>query len=242
MTRTTRSLATAAAAGLLAMASQAAHAQSAFRGDCVQARQFADALKFKASYRGVQRMTPRTNDPCGRDVVAVYDLSRRNESNANYDLVGRYYYLWPDRASCREEVHDRLSGTARITMEVQPNGLICEVQLRLDFEIAEDEKYGPNRFSKLITLIGADTSRFAATVPDQTEATVFYAAQARVADHAAGPADENAEVASARTDAASADARYPSYRRQFFDVRVGRFYFYDARRGGYFWENGEPRY
>lgn len=242
MTRTTKLFAAATAAGLLATIGQTAHAQSAFRGDCEQARVFADSLAFKASYRGVQRMTPRTADPCGRDVVAVYDLSRRNESNANYDLVGRYYYLWPDRASCREAVHDRLSGTARITVEVRPNGLICQVQLRLDFEVAEDEKYGPNRFSKLITLVGADTSRFAATVPDEAEATVFYEAPARSTDRAAGPADENAEVATDAAEERPAIAtRYPLYRRQFFDGRVGRFYFYDPRRGGYFWENGEPR-
>lgn len=240
MTRTTRSFAAAAAALLLAGASQA-QAQSAFRGDCDQAREFAGSLAFKAAYRGVQRMTPQAVDPCGRDVVAVYDLTRRNESNANYDLVGRYYYLWPNNATCREEVHDRLSGVARITQEVRPNGLLCEVLLHLDFDVADDEKYGPNRFSKLVTVVGADTSRFAATAPGETGATVFYEAPARTADRAAGPPDENSEIASDRRETPSVAAPYAPQRRQFFDRRVGRFYFYDPVRDAYFWENGEPR-
>jgi hypothetical protein len=239
MTQATRSFA-AALALLLAGATQA-QAQTAFRGDCEQARVFAASLAFKASYRGVQRMTPQAADRCGRDVVAVYDLKRRDESNANYDLIGRYYYLWPDNAACREEVHDRLSGVARITQEVRPNGLLCEVQLQIDFDVAEDEKYGPNRFSKLITLVGADTSRFAATVPGETGATVFYEAPAHTVDRAAGPADS--DVATDHSDAPPpAVARpYAPDRRQFFDRRVGRFYFYDPARDAYFWENGEPR-
>lgn len=236
----TRSLA-AATAALLLMGTTQAQAQSAFRGDCQQAQTFASSLAFKASYRGVQRMTPQAADPCGRDVVAVYDLKRRNEANANYDLIGRYYYLWPDNASCREEVHDRLSGVARITQEVKPNGLLCEVQLRLDFDVANDEKYGPNRFSKQITLVGADTSRFAATVAGETGGTVFYEAPAHVADRAAGPATENSEIVTDRTDQRPATAERPLNRRQFFDRYVGRFYFYDPVRDAYFWENGEPR-
>jgi hypothetical protein len=245
MTRATHSLAAAAFAALLA-GTTPAHAQSAFRGDCEQAQKFAASLAFKASYRGVQRMTPRAADPCGRDVVAVYDLRRRNESNANYDLIGRYYYLWPDNASCREEVHDRLNGVARITQEVRPNGLLCEVQLRLDFDVANDERYGPNRFSKLITLVGADTSRFAATLTDETGATVFYEAPAHTADRAAGPADDEGEIVTDRTitdraDAPTAARPYPLNRRQFFDRRLGRFYYYDPAREAYFWEDGEPR-
>ncbi|MDB5456986.1 MAG: hypothetical protein JWP92_2571 [Caulobacter sp.] len=242
MTKATRSFAAAAAAVLLAGATQV-QAQTAFRGDCEQARGFAASLAFKASYRGVQRMTPQAADRCGRDVVAVYDLKRRDESNANYDLIGRYYYLWPDNAACREEVHDRLSGIARITQEVRPNGLLCEVQLQLDFDVAEDEKYGPNRFSKLITLVGADTSRFAATVPGETGATVFYEAPAHSVDRAAGPTNENNDVATDRGDAPSRAVAtpYAPARRQFFDRSVGRFYFYDPVRDAYFWENGEPR-
>ena len=242
MIRATRSFAAVTAAVFLAGASQA-HAQNAFRGDCDQARQFAEAVAFKASYRGVQRMTPRTADPCGRDVVAVYDLKRRNESNANYDLVGRYYYLWPNNRACREEVHDRLSGIARITQEVRPNGLLCEVRLQIDFDVAEDEKYGPNRFSKLITLIGADTSRFAASVPGETGATVFYEAPAHAVDRAAGPKDENSEVLTDGGDEPSSAVAtpYAPDRRRFFDRRAGRFYFYDPLRQAYFWENGEPR-
>ena len=242
MIRATRSFAAVTAAVFLAGASQA-HAQNAFRGDCDQARQFAEAVAFKASYRGVQRMTPRTADPCGRDVVAVYDLKRRNESNANYDLVGRYYYLWPNNRACREEVHDRLSGIARITQEVRPNGLLCEVQFHLDFDVAEDEKYGPNRFSKLITLIGADTSRFAATVPSETGATIFYEASAHAVDRAAGPVDENSDVVTDRSEAPPppAAAPYAPRHRQFFDERAGRFYYFDPVRDAYFWENGEPR-
>lgn len=242
MIRATRFLAAATAAVLLAGATQA-HTQNAFRGDCEQAQGFAASLAFKSAYRGVQRMTPQAADRCGRDVVAVYDLKRRNESNANYDLIGRYYYLWPDNAACREEVHDRLSGVARITQEVRPNGLLCEVQLKLDFDVAEDEKYGPNRFSKLITLVGADTSRFAATVPGETGATVFYEAPAHAVDRAAGPTDENSDVVTDRSDAPS-PAVAPPYtpdRRRFFDRREGRFYFYDPVRQAYFWENGEPR-
>lgn len=227
---------------LLASASQV-HAQNAFRGDCEQAQGFAASVAFKASYRGVQRMTPQAADPCGRDVVAVYDLKRRNESNANYDLIGRYYYLWPEKASCREEVHDRLSGVARITQEVRPNGLLCEVQLKLDFDVSEDEKYGPNRFSKLITLVGADTSRFAATAVGEAGATVFYEAPAHTVDRAAGPADEDSDIVTDRTDAPPpAIARpYAPDRRRFFDGRLGRFYYYDPVREAYFWENGEPR-
>lgn len=242
MMRATRSFAAASAAMLLAAAPQA-RAQSAFRGDCDQAQRFADSLAFKASYRGVQRMTPQAADPCGRDVVAVYDLKRRNESNANYDLIGRYYYLWPDNAACREEVHDRLSGVARITQEVRHNGLLCEVRLHLDFDVADDEKYGPNRFTKLITLVGADTSRFAATVPGEAGGTVFYEAPAHTADRAAGPADENSAVATDRSEPPPrVIARpYAPDRRQFFDRRVGRFYFYDPVRDAYFWEDGEPR-
>lgn len=242
MTRATRSLAAATAAVLLAGATQA-YAQNAFRGDCEQARRFAESIAFKASYRGVQRMTPQAADRCGRDVVAVYDLKRRNESNANYDLIGRYYYLWPDNAACREEVHDRLSGVARITQDVRPSGLLCEVQLKLEFDVAEDEKYGPNRFSKLITLVGADTSRFAATVPGETGATVFYEAPAHTVDRAAGPADENSEIVTDRSDAPSPGVATPYglNRRQFFDRREGRFYFYDLSREAYFWENGDPR-
>ena len=34
---------------------------------------------------------------------------------------------------------------------------------------------------------------------------------------------------------------YGLNRRQFFDGREGRFYFYDLSREAYFWENGEPR-
>lgn len=241
----TRSLVAVSAALLLAGAATQAQAQSAFRGDCQQAQTFAGSLAFKASYRGVQRMTPQAADPCGRDVVAVYDLKRRNEANANYDLIGRYYYLWPDNASCREEVHDRLSGVARITQEVKPNGLLCEVQLRLEFDVTNDEKYGPNRFSKLITLVGADTSRFAATVAGETGGTVFYEAPAHAADRAAGPADENSQIVTDRAEerpAGTAAARpYAPNRRQFFDRYVGRFYFYDPVRDAYFWENGEPR-
>jgi hypothetical protein len=237
------SVAGGGAAALLAGAG-AANAQNAFRGDCEQAQGFAAAIAFKASYRGVQRMTPQAADPCGRDVVAVYDLKRRNESNANYDLVGRYYYLWPDNAACREEVHDRLSGVARITQEVRPNGLLCEVQLKLDFDVAEDEKYGPNRFSKLITLVGSDTSRFAATAQGEVGATVFYEAPAHAVDRAAGPSDENSDIATDRTEAPSraVTAPYAPPRRQFFDGRAGRFYYYDPLREAYFWENGEPRY
>jgi hypothetical protein len=234
MTQATRSLAAATAAVLLAGASPA-HAQNAFRGDCEQAQGFAASIAFRGSYRGVQRMTPQAADPCGRDVVAVYDLKRRNESNANYDLIGRYYYLWPDKAVCREEVHDRLSGIARITQEVRPNGLLCEVQLRLDFDVTEDEKYGPNRFSKLITLIGADTSRFAATASGEAGATVFYEAPAHAIDRAAGPADENSDIITDRSEAPAPD------RRRFFDGRAGRFYYYDPVREAYSWENGEPR-
>ena len=237
-----RSAASAAAALLLVGATQV-QAQSAFRGDCEQAQKFAASVAFKASYRGVQRMTPQAADPCGRDVIAVYDLKRRNEANANYDLIGRYYYLWPNNASCREEVHDRLSGVARITQEVRPNGLLCEVQLHLDFDVAEDEKYGPNRFSKLITLGGADTSRFAVTAPGESGGTVFYEAPARTVDRAAGPADENSDVVTDRNDAPppAAARSYGPDRRQFFDRRAGRFYFYDPVRDAYFWENGEPR-
>jgi len=241
----TRSLAAATAALLLAGATTQAQAQSAFRGDCEQARTFATSLAFKASYRGVQRMTPQAADPCARDVVAVYDLKRRNEANANYDLIGRYYYLWPDNASCREEVHDRLSGIARITQEVKQSGLLCEVQLRLEFDVANDEKYGPNRFSKQITLVGADTSRFAATVAGETGGTVFYEAPARAADRAAGPADQNSKIVTDRADdpppPVAAKPYAPINRRQFFDRYVGRFYYYDPARDGYFWENGEPR-
>lgn len=242
MTRAIRSFAAATAAALLAGAPQA-HAQSAFRGDCDQAQRFADSLAFKASYRGVQRMTPQAADPCGRDVIAVYDLKRRNESNANYDLIGRYYYLWPDNAACREEVHDRLSGVARITQEVRRNGLLCEVQLHLDFDVADDEKYGPNRFTKLITLVGADTSRFAATASGETGGTVFYEAPAHAADRAAGPADENGVVVTDRGQPPPREVArpYTPDRRQFFDRRVGRFYFYDPVRDAYFWEDGEPR-
>ena len=237
-----RSAASAAAALLLVGATQV-QAQSAFRGDCEQAQKFAASVAFKASYRGVQRMTPQAADPCGRDVIAVYDLKRRNEANANYDLIGRYYYLWPNNASCREEVHDRLSGVARITQEVRPNGLLCEVQLHLDFDVAEDEKYGPNRFSKLITLVGADTSRFAVTAPGESGGTVFYEAPARTVDRAAGPADENSDVVTDRNDAPppAAARSYGPDRRQFFDRRAGRFYFYDPVRDAYFWETGEPR-
>lgn len=232
----------AAAAVLLLIGTTQAQAQSAFRGDCEQAQRFASSLAFKASYRGVQRMTPQSADPCGRDVVAVYDLKRRNEANANYDLIGRYYYLWPDNAACREEVHDRLSGVARITQEVKPNGLLCEVQLRLEFDISKDEKYGPNRFTKLITLIGADTSRFAATAEGETGATVFYESPARTADRASGPAGENADIVSDRgEDPPPAAKPYAPNRRQYFDRYVGRFYFYDPVRDAYFWENGEPR-
>ena len=243
MSRATRALVVVAAAALLAGTTQA-QAQNAFRGDCEQAQGFAASVAFRASYRGVQRMTPQAADPCGRDVVAVYDLKRRNESNANYDLIGRYYYLWPDNAACREEVHDRLSGVARITQEIRPNGLLCEVQLKLDFDVAEDEKYGPNRFSKLITLVGSDTSRFAATAPGETGATVFYEAPAHAVDRAAGPSDENSDIVTDRSDAPSSviDKPYAPNRRQFFDGRAGRFYFYDPRREAYFWENGEPRY
>ena len=188
-------------------------------------------------------MTPQASDPCGRDVVAVYDLKRRGEANANYDLIGRYYYLWPDNDVCREEVHDRLSGVARITQEVRPNGLLCEVRFHLDFDVAEDEKYGPNRFSKLVTLVGADTSRFAATVPGESGATVFYEASARAVDRAAGPADENSDLVSERsyTPSSAVGMPYAPGRRQFFDRRTGRFYFYDRARAAYFWENGAPR-
>lgn len=238
----TRILVAATTALLLVGAGQA-RAQSAFRGDCDQAKRFAESLAFKASYRGVQRMTPQTADRCGRDVVAVYDLKRRNEANANYDMVGRYYYLWPDNATCREEVHDRLSGIARITQEVRPNGLLCEVALRLDFDVTNDEKYGPNRFSKLITLVGADTSRFAATASGEIGGTVFYEAPARTTDPAAGPADDSSEIATDRSEAPPPAVRrpYEINRRQYFDRRLGRFYFYDPVRDAYFWEDGEPR-
>ena len=242
LTRATRSFAAAATALLLAGATQA-QAQNAFRGDCEQARGFAASVAFKASYRGVQRMTPQAADSCGRDVVAVYDLKRRNEANANYDLIGRYYYLWPNNAACREEVHDRLSGVARITQEVRPNGLLCEVQLQLDFDVTEDEKYGPNRFSKLITLVGADTSRFAATATGETGATVFYEAPAHTADRAAGPADEGSDIVTDRSVGPSPalTSPYTPNRRQYFDRREGRFYFYDPLREAYFWDSGEPR-
>lgn len=241
MTQPTGSFLAATTAALLAIAPQAM-AQNAFRGDCDQARRFAESIAFKASYRGVQRMTRQVADSCGRDVVAVYDLKRRNESNANYDLLGRYYYLWPDNAGCREEVHDRLSGVARITQEVRPNGLLCEVQLRIDFDVTDDEKYGPNRFSKLVTLVGADTSRFAATAPGESGAMAFYEAPARTVDRAAGPPDENSEVLTDRRDEPPSIARpYGPNRRQYFDRRLGRFYYYDPVREAYFWEDGEPR-
>jgi len=186
-------------------------------------------------------MTPQAADACGRDVVAVYDLKRRNEANANYDLIGRYYFLWPDNATCREEVHDRLSGVARITQEVKPNGLLCEVQLRLEFDVTQDEKYGPNRFVKLITLVGADTSRFAATATGEAGATVFYEAPARATDSAAGPAAQNSDIVTDRADEPPAAVKSSPNRRQFFDRYVGRFYYYDPIRDAYFWENGEPR-
>jgi hypothetical protein len=241
-TMTKASLSLLAAATMFLAATSQAQAQSAFRGDCEQAKQFAGSIAFKASYRGVQRMTPQAVDPCGRDVVAVYDLKRRDEANANYDLIGRYYYLWPNNASCREEVHDRLSGVARMTQDVRASGLLCEVQLHLEFDVTDDEKYGPNRFSKLITLVGADTSHFAAAAQGETGATVFYEAPAHGVDRAAGPADDNGEIVTDRSDAPSpaTAAPYAPNRRRFFDERMGRFYFYDPVREAYFWENGEP--
>ena len=58
MIQSARSVAASAAALLLAGATQV-QAQSAFRGDCEQAQKFAASVAFKASYRGVQRMTPQ---------------------------------------------------------------------------------------------------------------------------------------------------------------------------------------
>jgi hypothetical protein len=117
------------------------------------------------------------------------------------------------------------------------------VQLQLEFDVTEDEKYGPNRFSKLITLVGADTSRFAATATGENGATVFYEAPAHTVDRAAGPADEGSDIVTDRSDAPSTAiaSPYAPNRRQYFDRRTGRFYFYDPLREAYFWEDGEPR-
>lgn len=46
----------------------------------------------------------------------------------------------------------------------------------LEFDITADEMFGPNKFSKLVTLIGADSSRFTATLPNSAEAMIFYEA------------------------------------------------------------------
>lgn len=229
------------AAVLVALAAGQAHAQSAFRGDCEQARKFAAEVAFRKSYRGVQRMTP-TSDVCGRDVVALYNLQRREGPNADYDLAGRYYYLWPVEGSCSDEVHDRLGGTARITQEVRVNGLICEVMFRIEFEVTEDEKYGPNRFAKQITLVGSDTSRFAATLPNASEAAVFYEAPVSLVQPPARPVSDTLER-DRRTYAPPAEPAFPAVsRRQFFDPRAGRFFFYAPELGRYFWEDGSPRY
>ena len=31
-------------------------------------------------------------------------------------------------------------------------------------------------------------------------------------------------------------------RRQYYDLRVARFYYFDTRAGRYYWENGQPRF
>ncbi|MGH1560377.1 hypothetical protein ACRAWD_27420 [Caulobacter segnis] len=164
-------------------------------------------------------------------MVAVFDLKRRNESNANYDLIGRYYYLWPDNAACREEVHDRLNGVARITRGGPPTAACCarsNCAWTSTWQTAMSDT--PNRFSKLVTLVGADTSRFAATLTDEAGAHgLLRGAFAHSADRAAGPADERNEIVNDRNVVDSADepspprARpYSPDRRQFFDRRLGR--------------------
>lgn len=172
-----------AAALSLALAGSA-QAQTAFRGDCEQARTFASSVAFRTSYRGVQRITVAV-DPCKRDLVAAYNLQLKRGSSAEYEMVGRYYYLWPTQGgACGEELYDRLSGVARISQQVKTTGLLCEVLFVLEFDITADEKYGPNKFSKQVTLVGADTSRFAATMPGSTEAMIFYEAPVTMANPA----------------------------------------------------------
>lgn len=230
------------AAALVALAAGQAQAQSAFRGDCDQARKFASEVAFRKSYRGVQRMTP-TSDACGRDVVALYNLQRRDGPNADYDLAGRYYYLWPVTGPCSDEVHDRLGGTARITQDVRANGLICEVVFRVEFEVTEDEKYGPNRFAKQITLVGSDTSRFAATLPNASEAAVFYEAPVSLVQPPVRPIADTLEDDRRTLAPRDPEAQRPAVnRRQFFDPRAGRYFFFAPELGRYFWEDGSPRY
>ena len=178
-----------AAALSLALAGSA-QAQTAFRGDCDQARTFASTVAFRTSYRGVQRITVAA-DRCGRDMVAAYNLNLKRGSSADYEMVGRYYYLWPTQGgACGEELYDRLSGVARITQQIKTTGLLCEVVFVMEFDITADEKYGPNKFSKQVTLVGADTSRFTATMPASTEAMIFYEARVTMANPA--PANDGA--------------------------------------------------
>ncbi len=224
------------AAVVALLAAGEAHAQSAFRGDCEQARKFAAEVAFQKSYRGVQRMTP-TTDTCGRDVVALYNLQRRDGPNADYDMAGRYYYLWPSTGACADEVHDRLGGTARITQEVRANGLICEVLFRIEFDVTEDEKYGPNRFAKQITLVGSDTARFAATLPSSSEGTIFYASPVSLTQPPAVAIEDT--IAPPREITPEPPGAID--RRQFFDPRAGRYFFYAPEVGRYFWEDGSPR-
>jgi hypothetical protein len=33
-----------------------------------------------------------------------------------------------------------------------------------------------------------------------------------------------------------------SNRRQYYDLRVARYYYFDTNTGRYYWENGEPRF
>jgi hypothetical protein len=33
-----------------------------------------------------------------------------------------------------------------------------------------------------------------------------------------------------------------SNRRQYYDLRVARYYYFDTTKGRYYWENGEPRF
>jgi hypothetical protein len=139
-------------------------------------------------------------------------------------------------------VHDRLSGVARITQEVRPNGLLCEVQLNLEFDVTKDEKYGPNRFSKLVTLVGADTSRFAATAPGEAGATGLLrgAGPHRRSRRRPGRRRQRHRHRSQRGAAAAVARPYAPNRRQFFDRREGRFYFYDPRARGLFLGRRRP--
>ncbi|WP_428150846.1 hypothetical protein [Brevundimonas sp.] len=162
------------------LTAQPALSQSAWVGPCELAEDYMRGANFQAAYRGVHRETLST-DPCGRDVVTVYNLLIRSNEQATYDVTGRQYYVWPTRGNCDARgAGPFVRGVVRLTQQRQANGANCRVVLTASFDLTiwqVNQQDGQSIiFSAPITPIGVGAQQFAVSRVGETEAMIFYAA------------------------------------------------------------------